>query len=211
MNILIDNSWGIFVFIEILSLCSLLLFGVFRYYFNKKRSSLLFIFLFLLLLVMEGLLGLYVYQQTGEISTFQIVIVIFILYAFTFGIVDFIRLDRWMRQKIGSFRGVELLSEKDYVILEKNRDPKSIAKKYRRSSYIHATLFIIVQSIFWMIGTEDFAEIKMYLTDLSWIETGEAASSPYPNEATFAIGMIWGIVFIVDLIYSWSYTIFPKR
>lgn len=211
MNIILENSWGIFIFIEVLSLCALLLFGVFRYFFSKRKMSFVFIFLFLFLLIMEGLLGLYVYEQTGEISTFQVVIVIFLLYAFTFGIVDFIRLDRWMRQKIGKLRGVELLSEKDYATLDRNRDPKYIAKKYRRSSYIHFILFIVIQSIFWTLGTENFAEMKMYLTDFSWIETGEAASSPYPNETTFAIGMIWGIVFIVDFIYSWSYTIFPKK
>lgn len=51
----------------------------------------MFIFLFLFLLIIEGLLGLYVYRQTGEISTFQIVIIIFIIYAFTFGILDFIK------------------------------------------------------------------------------------------------------------------------
>src|SRR5699024_4499779 len=146
--------------------------------------------------IVEGLLGLYVYEQTGEISTFQVVIVIFILYAFTFGIVDFIRLDRWMREKIGKFRGVELLSEKDYTIIERNRDPKYIAKKYRRSSYIHIVLFVIVQSIFWIVGTDSLAEVQFYLTDLSWIDVGIAAESPYPNEVTFAIGMIWGIVFI---------------
>lgn len=171
----------------------------------------MFIFLFLFLLIIEGLLGLYVYRQTGEISTFQIVIIIFIIYAFTFGILDFIKLDRWMRKKIGKLRGVELLTDKDYEIIEKNNNPKYIAKKYRVSSYIHLVLFITVQAILWVIGTDSLAEIKMYLSDFSWLENENAKGSPYPNDAAFAIGVIWGIVFIADFIYSWSYTLFPKK
>lgn len=50
----------------------------------------------------------------------------------------------------------------------------------------------------------------MYLSDFSWIEKGVAKESPYPNDVTFGIGIIWGIVFIADFIYSWSYTLFPK-
>lgn len=99
------------------------------------------------MVILEGLLGLYVYHQTGEISTFQIVITVFIIYAFTFGIFDFIRLDRWMRRKIGTLRGVELLSDKDYKIIERNNNPKYIAKKYRKSSYIHLFIFVTVQAI----------------------------------------------------------------
>ncbi|MED4587480.1 MULTISPECIES: hypothetical protein [Bacillaceae] len=210
MGLILEYNWELFILIELLSIGALILFGIFRYFFNKPRLSIMFIFLFLFMVILEGLLGLYVYHQTGEISTFQIVITVFIIYAFTFGIFDFIRLDRWMRRKIGTLRGVELLSDKDYKIIERNNNPKYIAKKYRKSSYIHLFIFVTVQAILWIIGTESIAEIKMYLSDFSWIEKGVAKESPYPNDVTFGIGIIWGIVFIADFIYSWSYTLFPK-
>ncbi|MGE7543617.1 hypothetical protein [Sporosarcina sp. FSL K6-3508] len=211
MDVILDYNWELFISLEVLSLGSLIFFGIFRYFFKKPQFSLMFIFLFLFLLIIEGLLGLYVYRQTGEISTFQIVIIIFIIYAFTFGITDFIKLDRWMRKKVGKLRGVELLTDKDYEIIERNSNPKYIAKKYRVSSYIHLVLFITVQAILWVIGTESLAEIKMYLSDFSWLGNENAKESPYPNDAAFAIGVIWGIVFIADFIYSWSYTLFPKK
>ncbi|MEK3765533.1 MULTISPECIES: hypothetical protein [unclassified Solibacillus] len=211
MDVILDYNWELFIFLEVLSLGCLILFGIFRYFLKKPRFSIMFILLFLFLLIIEGLLGLYVYRQTGEISTFQIVIIIFIIYAFTFGILDFIKLDRWMRKKIGKLRGVELLTDKDYEIIEKNNNPKYIAKKYRVSSYIHLVLFITVQAILWEFGTESLAEIKMYLSDFSWLGNGNAEGSPYPNDAAFAIGVIWGIVFIADFINSWSYTFFPKN
>src|SRR5699024_11014098 len=142
--------------------------------------------------------------------TFQIVIAVFLIYACTFGIIDFLKLDRWMRQKIGAWRSVELLTEKDYRIMKRNKDPKYLAKKYRRSSTFHLVVFVIIHSICWMYVTERFNEIISYVTDLSWMEAGTAEESPYPNESVYAIGLIWGIIFIVDLIWSWSYTFFPS-
>lgn len=211
MEFILSYHWEIFIVIEILFIISILLFGVFRYFLNKSKQSIVFIVAFLFLLLLEASLGLYVYKQTGEISTFLIIITIFLLYACTFGIVDFIRLDRWMREKIGKFRGIELLTEKDYRILERNRNPKYLAKKYRWTSMIHLIIFIIGQSIFWYMGTETLAEAKGYLTDFSWVNDGVAEGSPYPNDAIFGIGTIWGIVFIVDFVYSWSYTLFPDK
>ncbi|MEO4053915.1 hypothetical protein [Solibacillus sp. CAU 1738] len=211
MEIIITYQWELFILVEVLSVVSLVLFGIFRYFFNKPTFSTAFIVVFLILLVIEALLGMYVYAQTGEVSTFSIIITIFVIYACTFGIFDFIRLDRWMRKKIGKLRGVELLSKKDYEIMNRNSNPKYIAKKYRISSLIHLVVFVIGQSIFWSLGTDSIAEMKSYLTDFSWIDEGVSENSPYPNDTIFSIGVIWGIVFVVDFIYSWSYTLFPSK
>lgn len=211
MSFLLDYQWAIFIGAEILSFACLLLFGVYRYFLEKRKQSLFFIFAFLGLLVIESVLGLIVYQHTGEFSTFLLVIIIFVLYACTFGIVDFIRLDRWMRQKIGRFRNVELLTEKDYDIMNRNTDPRYIAKKYRLSATIHLFVFVIGQAILWSIGTNNVQGVSFYLTNLSWIEAGTAEQSPYGSDTMYYIGMIWGLVFIVDFLYSMSYTIFPSR
>ena len=211
LNSLISYQWEIFISLEVLSVIALLLFGIVRYFLDKKRVSRLFIGAFLALLFLEAMLALLIYQVTGEISTFQIVIALFLIYACTFGVFDFLKLDRWMRDKIGSWRGIDLLTEKDYRIIEKSKDPKYLAKKYRRSSLIHLTLFVIIQSIFWMYGTRDFGEMVDYLKDLSWVEAGTPEESPYPNETVYAVGMIWGIIFIIDFIWSWSYTFFPSK
>lgn len=211
MDFILTYHWNIFITIEVLSLISLLMFGVFRYFFSKRQFSLIFIAAFLALLFIEALLGLYVYLQTGEISTFLIVIVIFLVYACTFGVFDFIRLDRWMRDKIGKFRGVNLLTEKDRYINERNRDPKYLAKKYRMTSTIHLFIFVIGQAILWSMGTDSITEAKGYLMYLSWVEDGTSGTSPYPNDMLYGAGMIWGIVFVIDFIYSWSYTIFPNK
>lgn len=211
MNLIIGYQWEIFIIIEVLSIVALLLFGVVRYFLGRKKRSLLFIFLFLGLIALEALLAVFIFLETGEISNFQIIITIFVVYACTFGIFDFKKLDRWMRLKIGKLRGVELLKEKDYQIMERNKNPNYLAKKYRRTSLAHLTVFVIVQAFFWMKGTDSFSEMFGYLRDLSWIEAGTAEKSPYPNETIYSIGMLWGLIFIIDFIWSWSYTFFPSK
>ncbi|GAA0459836.1 hypothetical protein [Alkalibacillus silvisoli] len=210
MNLLIEYQWEIFISLEVLSLVALLLFGVFRYYLGHKQSSLLFILLFIVLLIIEAILGVVIYQETGEFQTFQLVVLIFVIYALTFGINDFRKLDRWMRKKFGSWREVEMLTEKDYEIMNRQKDPKYIAKVNRRSAMIHLTIFVVVQGIFWSLGTDSFEEMRSYLTDLSWFEAGNYEDSPYPSETLYSIGMVWTIIFVIDFIYSWSYTIFPS-
>src|SRR5699024_2076285 len=133
-TVLLTYQWEIFISIEILSIVFLLLFGATRYFLGKKQISTLFIIGFIGLLFVEGILAYIIYRETGEFATFQLVIIIFLLYACTFGITDFRNLDRWMRKTIGKWRGVELLTEKDYQIIQRNKDPKYLAKKFRISS-----------------------------------------------------------------------------
>ncbi|TFJ92504.1 hypothetical protein [Lentibacillus salicampi] len=211
MEWIVDYQWEIFVTAEVLSMAALLLFGVVRYLLGKRTSSLMFLLAFLILLAAEAFLAILIYQETGEISTFQIIITVFVVYACTFGIFDFMKLDRWMRKTIGRWRGVELMTDKDYRIMKKNKDPKFIAKKYRWSSIAHLLVFIVVQGIFWSYGTDSIEDMIGYVTDLSWIESGTAADSPYANETVYGIGMVWGIAFAADFLYSWSYTLFPAK
>ncbi|GEN46173.1 hypothetical protein [Alkalibacillus haloalkaliphilus] len=210
MNLLIEYQWEIFISLEVLSVVALLLFGVLRYYLGHKQKSLVFILLFIVLLVIEAVLGVIIYQETGEFSTFQLVVLLFVIYALTFGINDFRKLDRWMRKKFGAWRGVELLTDEDYAIMNRQKDPKHVAKVNRISAMIHLLIFVTVQSYFWSLGTENFAEIRSYITDLSWFESGNFEDSPYPNETLYSIGMLWTVIFVIDFIYSWSYTIFPS-
>lgn len=206
-----EYQWEVFIAIEVLSFLSLLLFGITRYFLGKQKLSLQLLLLFLVLLILEAILGIVIYQETGEISTFQIVIAIFVLYACTFGIVDFKKLDRWMRLKIGNIRNIDLLTDKDRAIMDRQKDPKYIAKKNRTSSMIHLLVFFGAQATFWWYGTKDVNVMLEYLFDLSWMGTENVTETPYANETVYQISTVWAIVFAVDFIYSWSYTIFPDK
>ncbi|MED3646332.1 hypothetical protein P4475_05780 [Halalkalibacterium halodurans] len=210
-TIFLDYQVEIFITMEVLTVICLLLFGVTRYYFNIRKASLLFILLFIGITALEAALAWWLYNKTGEISTLQIIITVFVLYAITFGIGDFKKLDRWMRKKIGGWKGIDLLTEKDRQLISLQKDPAYVARSYRRSSYIHIALFVTAQMIFISMGTDSLSESLAYVKDWSWIEHGTYEQSPYPNETIYSIAMLWGIIFVVDTIYSWSYTVFPKK
>src|SRR5699024_9134243 len=101
MDFLLENQLEIFIAMEITSLVSLVLFGVVRYFFSRNTLSRVFIVLFIAFIFAEAIMAWVVYQQTGVISNVLVIIVIFVLYACTFGISDFKKLDRWMRKHIG--------------------------------------------------------------------------------------------------------------
>ncbi|QQK81688.1 hypothetical protein HUG20_18390 [Salicibibacter cibi] len=211
IDVLVTYQWHLFITAEILSLLAILLFGVIRYFFNKRSFSLFFLFLFVGLTGFEAVLAWTLYRETGEISQFQIIISIFVLYAITFGIQDFKKVDRWMRGKIGDFRGVDLLTSRDREQMAKQKDPVHIARKYRYSSLAHIVVFLLVQIVFWGLSVGSFEEATVYLTDFSWLESGHYHTSPYANEFMYSVSMLWGIVLVVDTIYSWSYTVFPSK
>ncbi|WP_100012416.1 hypothetical protein [Lentibacillus sediminis] len=214
INLLVQYQWELFIFAEVLSVISLFLFGIVRYLFGKQRLSLFFLLAFLVLLVFEALLAMLIYQETGEISTFQIVITIFVIYACTFGIADFRKLDRWMRSKIGKWRGVKLLTDKDIAIMSKQKDPGYIAKKYRRSAMLHLAIFTAVQLGIWLYTSNSTEQFMQYITDLSWVSmegTENLAETPYPNELLYGLSQLWALVFVIDFLYSWSYTVFPAN
>src|SRR5690625_2882890 len=99
MTFLNTYQWEIFITLEVASWLCLLLFGLLRYVFDKRQMSIAFIVSFIVLIALEGLVGLLIYQETGVISNFQIIVLIFVAYAATFGISDFKKLDRWMRDR----------------------------------------------------------------------------------------------------------------
>src|SRR5699024_11226301 len=80
MQFLVEHDWMIFISLEIAALIFLLLFVVVRYLLSMRQLSQLFLGLFLLMLVFEAMLAYFVYHVTGELLTFQIVIIIFLFY-----------------------------------------------------------------------------------------------------------------------------------
>ncbi|PTL21646.1 hypothetical protein [Shouchella clausii] len=203
----------LFIAMELASLVCLLLFGVARYGLDKRGTSMIFIFLFVGITALEAGLGWLLYKETGELSTLQIIITVFVLYAVTFGIQDFKKLDRWMKQKIGRLRGIDLLTDKDREQIAKQKDPSYQARMYRRSSFAHLLVFLIAQTVFFALGTNNWDDALSYVRDLSWLssESYNPTNSPYPNETIHSISMLWGVIFLIDTIYSWSYTFWPKR
>src|SRR5699024_11450275 len=103
----------IFISLEIAALIFIFAFMGARYIFSFHRGSNLFLSLFLFTMVLEGILAFLVYKVTGEINTFQIVVVIFLVYTVTCGISCFKKLDYTARGKIGKWRNVQLVTDEE--------------------------------------------------------------------------------------------------
>lgn len=211
MEFLLAYQWEIFIALEVLSFIALLVFLVARYAMMNQKLSTIFLLLFFACMILEVMLAILVYQQTGEISTFTIVIAIFIIYACTFGISDFKKLDRFIKQKIGKWRGINLLTEEEIRKIEAAKDPVFIARKNRRWWYAHALVFIGTHYLFWIWYGNDSNELIHYLTDWSWWENEKLTSSPFQNEMIQQVSKIWIVIFVIDTIISWSYTFFPEK
>lgn len=204
-------QWEIFIGIEILSYIFLLAFLAVRYILGKQRFSQLVLILFILCIFLEAGLATLIYQKTGEISVFQIIIGFFVVYACTLGISDFRKLDRYIKSHVGHWRGVNLLTKEDIQKMEAAEDPVVIARKSRKWWYIHASFFIIAHVIFWFVYGNDTNAFTDYIKDVSWWGENGIENGPFRNIRVAQISKLWILVFVIDTIIAWSYTLFPKK
>src|SRR5699024_853880 len=127
----------LFISLEISSLIFIFAFMGARYFFAYHKVIIIFLSLLLLMMIVEGILDFLVYKVTGEINTFQIVVVIFLVYAATFGIYDFKKLDYTARVKIGKWSNVQLVSDDEVKKMRKLKHQKVVARKSQFWFYIH--------------------------------------------------------------------------
>src|SRR5699024_983906 len=125
------------------------------------------------------------------------------------------KLDRWMKQKVGNWQGVDLLTEKDRQAMEREQNLRWMARSYRRWWYGHTLLFIVVHSFFWLYFGNDDRLLGEVLTDWSWLENMDLdkipENGPYRVASIYPVSLIWGIVYIADTINAWYYTLFPVQ
>lgn len=214
MSFILDYQWEIFISLEVLSLIFLLLLLLIRYALLNQALSQLFLVAFVCMIVLEGVLALAVYRATGEIDTFQIVILVFIVYAFTFGIGDFKRLDRWIKQKVGHWQGVDLLTDEDKQIMQQQKDPIYRARKYRREWFIHTIIFVLAHVFFFIFYGNERLTFLEIMSDWSWLETFDPENippnGPYRVGPLYLVSLVWVIAYVSDTINALYYTIFKE-
>jgi hypothetical protein len=100
MDFFMDYEWLLLLGAETSFWLLSVVFLVLRYWAGFDRASIVF----LVLIVLDNLvilgLGIMDYLLTGEFETYQITIVIVLLYGVTFGKRDFKRLDAYLKRKI---------------------------------------------------------------------------------------------------------------
>lgn len=203
MDILVNYQWYWFLLLEIISTIGALAFIVIRYKIKNRTLSQLALALFIVPLLLEAGLALLIYQQTKEITTFHIVIMVFLLYACTFGVADFKKIDRMVRIWLGKRAGEDLLTPAEHAQLACEKSPQYIRRKSLRNLVIHSIIFTLAVIYMWItFGNQDFS------LNLHWI-TNSDHIQPLTNEVANTVLRVWLIAYSIDSILNLSYILTP--
>lgn len=183
---------------------------ILRYWFRLKKASFVAFIILILNEVMVFLIGVFDYLDTGTFSSFQILIVAFILYALIFGKKDFKKLDHWIQKKVARFKGEESIPVFDDDP-KQNLYGKEHAKLQRRNFYIHFLIFVAAHIVFALL----FGFIPDSILNVpipEWLANLNIGSTR-TNEFNVIAGIssIWTKILLIDFIWSFSYTIWPKK
>lgn len=189
MQWIADHRWELLIGAEVLFYACVAGFFLLRYMWGWERGSLFALGLGLLNEFWIVALGVIDYQETGQISAYQIVIVAVVLYALVQGKEGMRRIDLWMKSQVLRLKGQPIPAE-----LDDYKYGAAKARSERRGWWTHLLIYAAVNGMFWI----------MY---------GLSASPDlwYDNETADKVARVWGIVFAVDTVVSWSYTVFPKK
>ncbi|ANC76184.1 hypothetical protein ABE65_004905 [Fictibacillus phosphorivorans] len=208
MDFVLEHKWVFLILAETVFWVSTLSFLVVRYWFNLKKLSMAFFVLFLLNDLWIAAMGYFDYLRTGKFSSYQIIILIVIAYAFLYGKSDFQKLDRFIQRKVAKMRR---LPEPDLP------DSKPLygmqhAKQERKNLYKHIFLFITAQCVFLLLFGLSDAVSSIHIDTLlkDWYDTTDTDLF-YKNDVANNITRIWALILAIDIIVSLSYTIAPKK
>lgn len=105
IDFILNYKWYFFVVGEVIFWGSIIGFLLLRYVFNLNRLNKYLIMLWLLSDLWLVTLGMLDYMRTGHFNTFQIIIIIAVIYAFTEGKKDIKKLDRFVNRTVHKWKG----------------------------------------------------------------------------------------------------------
>lgn len=151
-----------------------------------------------------ALLAIYDYVDTGKFASFQIVTIIFYLYLLLAGKKDMMQLDQYFRKKVAKWKDASENTITSNPTFSKKlpQTEKEHAREERKGWYMHFAIFTIAQIIF--LSISDFT--GFHALELNHIST---FFQVYSDEKMNRANGIWGIILIVDFIWSFSYSIWP--
>lgn len=209
------HRWWLLIGTEVSFWVLILLYLVLHYGF-RIRSSGVFLWLLGLNLLCFLALGIIDYRETGQFSTFQLVVVAALIYSVTYGPKDLKRLDRYIRVTMARWKG-ETLSPEEEASPQKEREEEGKreygrphARRQRRSWYLHLILFLSAHLLFAFIFGWKSENVAGWVE--TWVNTWNTPEQfPFQKEEVNQISRLWVIILLIDGVNSFYYTLFPKR
>ncbi|MEK5080086.1 hypothetical protein MKX73_14245 [Solibacillus sp. FSL W7-1436] len=208
MDFILDYKWFFLITAEVVFWVCAIAFLLLRYWFQLNKLSLLVFIIFILNDLWIALLAYFDYQRTGEFSIYQIIIVIVIVYAMTFGKSDFKKLDAFIKRWVANKRGEPIDKSLQPVKLY----GKAYAIQEWKQFALHFVVFIIVHIGFAIgVGFSDSLQ-QIPLSDFfgMWFDD-ESGNFPFDNEGINKFSQVWLIILAIDFVITLSYTLFPKK
>lgn len=210
VDLLMQHKWFFLVGAEVFFWVLAGSFLVLRYWLGLRRAGAAVLGLMLLNELLVAVLGLLDYRRTGEFAGYQIVVLAFIVYALTFGKEDFRRLDRRIERIVVAWKGQAPPAPPSAS--HPARPALSGAehsRKERRGWYGHLAIFVVGQTVFLAMGESWPAMILTGELPPSALWTGKWSGAE--TSALTLASRVWCVVIIVDFVWSFSYTLFPRR
>lgn len=209
MDFILENKWQFLIMAEAFFWIFLLTFLTVRYWFNLKKLSIVFFFLFIINDLWIATMGFLDYLKTGNFTSYQVAILIIIVYALTYGKSDFRKLDIFIQKKVAKLKGQPIPELKGPEKLY----GKDLARQERKHFSLHLLIFAVVHVVlFFVYGLSDQITQTQNIEQLlsEWFSSKEA-HYPFNNASMNNLSRIWTLVLIIDGVTSLSYTFFPKN
>jgi hypothetical protein len=207
VSIMYEHGWLLFVLSEGLTWLAVVLFLVGRYWLELNRLSQWCLLFIILCNNFQALLAGIDYYFTGKVSFFQVVIILFIIYASTLGSSDFQRLDKYIQQKLNKYRGtLKTEGEQDEIQAETQDDIRTYIKYRRQLFSIHTTAFVVLHFVWLVIDMSTTTVLSGYEVFFpnEWFH--HPHQGYFHNPILNIISYVWSIVYVFDvyifLIYS---------
>ncbi|WP_332697358.1 hypothetical protein [Halalkalibacter lacteus] len=199
MSFLYEHGWVLFILSEGLTWLATLLFLVSRYRFRLDLLSQWCLIIIILCTIFQALLAGINYYLTGKVSFFQVIIILFILYASTLGSSDFKRLDYYIQQKTKKYRGlIDTTVKKDDIL--------AYVKYRQQLFFIHTTAIFIIHFVWFAIDfntSNGLSGYRLFFLN-EWFQHPHQG---FFNNLTFnIISYLWSIIYIFDLYIFLIYT-----
>lgn len=209
MEFILENKWAFLITAEIIFWVSILSFLTLRYWFKLQKISLVFFLIFIINDLWIAAMGYMDYLKTREFSSYQIIILIVICYALTYGKSDFKRLDGFMQRKIAKLKKEPIPKIQQHKELYGMDYTKHEWKQFLNHLIIFSIVHIALLLYFGL--TTKFGDINSIESLLKLWFSDTQSSFPFNNSRANNFSRIWTLVLVIDTIITLSYTIFPKN
>lgn len=199
MHFLYEHGWFFFILSEGLTWLSTVLGFFSRYRLGLHRLSQWCLLFIILCTISQAFLAGINYYFTGKVSFFQVVIILFIIYASTLGSSDFQRLDNYIQQKTKKYRKLN-----DTVGIK--NDIFAYVNYRQQLFFIHTTALFVIHFVWLAIDFNTANGLSGYSLDF-FNEWFQHPHQGFFNNPTFnIISYVWSIIYIFDLYTFLTYT-----